>query len=93
MRIMTAAALLLTATVHLAASASCFEKDVPLSEVPSRVLTASSNAVDGIVITEAELIGENSGVFYEVGGKVGDIEYEIRVSPSGVVLEIEEDDD
>lgn len=93
MRVITATALLLATMVCLRASASCFEKDIALSDVPLGVLTAARNAVEGLDIVEAELIGKDDAVVYELEGTVGDSEYEVRVSPSGDVLGIEEEDD
>ena len=48
MRVITATALLLATMVCLRASASCFEKDIALSDVPLGVLTAARNAVEGL---------------------------------------------
>ena len=57
-----------------------------------RVMTAARGAVDRVKIVEAERIGDEGSIVYELEGTAAGIEYEIRVSPSGEVLGIEEDD-
>jgi uncharacterized membrane protein YkoI len=69
------------------------EKSIPLSEVPAAVKDAATAAVEGIVLTEAEVEKEDGQLVYELEGKVGEKEYEIEVSADGKVLEVEEEDD
>ena len=89
----TTFAFLITAAIGIPASVACTEEDIPLSEVPELVMAAASEAVERIVIVEAERIGDDDTVVYELEGRAGGIEYEIHVSPTGEVLRIEEDDD
>ena len=68
------------------------EVEVPLSEVPDVVLAAAREARPGIELTEAELETEDGVQVYELEGELDGVEYEIEVSPSGEVLEIEAED-
>ena len=74
------------------ASAACIEKELALSQVPVKVLTAATNAVDKIELEEAALIGEDVEAVYELEGKVRGTEYEIYVTPAGEVLKIDRED-
>jgi len=65
------------------------EEDIPLDKVPEKIKAAAEKAVKGIKLTEAEL---EDGV-YELEGKVGDDEYEIKITPEGKVIKIEKEDD
>lgn len=67
------------------------EQSVPLSEVPAPVLAAAQGAVDGIVITEAEVEEEDDRLIYELDGTADGQEYEIEVTAEGKVLEVEKD--
>ena len=79
--------------ITLLASCAAFEKEteIPLTEVPEPVMSAALGAVPGIVIEEAELEEEDGEMVYELSGTAGDKEYEIEISASGEVLEVEED--
>jgi len=72
-----------------------FEKDqeIPLSEVPAPVLAAAQSAVEGIVLTDAEVEVEKGQIVYELEGTAGGKEYEIEVAADGKVLEVEQDAD
>ena len=73
-------------------SASSFkeeEREIPLSEVPEQVIAAAKAAVEGIILTEAEIEETRKGLIYEIEGYVGDTEYEIEITPEGDVIEVE----
>ncbi len=67
------------------------EQDIPLSEVPPAVMAAAQQAVPGIEIEEAQLETEDGQQVYELSGTAGDKEYEIEISGTGEILEVEED--
>ncbi len=67
------------------------EQEIPLSEVPPAVLAAAQQAVPGIVIEEAELEKEDGQTVYELSGSADGREYEIEISGTGEILEVEED--
>lgn len=67
------------------------EVDIPMQEVPDLVLAAALDAMPGIKLSEAEYEMESGQKVYELEGKLDGVEYEIEVSSSGEVLEIEED--
>ena len=69
------------------------EEEIPLSQVPLKVRQAAEGAVEGIVLTEAEVEVEDGQKVYELEGVAGGKEYEIEVTADGKVLEVEEDDD
>jgi len=89
-----AMAVLLIALAGCASMRECMngEKSIPLSEVPAAARDAATAAVEGIVLTEAEVEKEDGQLVYELEGKVGEKEYEIEVTADGKVLEIEEED-
>jgi uncharacterized membrane protein YkoI len=93
MRVMNALVFLLAVAIGTPVTASCIEQEIALSDVPEGVLAAAAGAVDRIVINEAERTGNGAAAVYELEGTAGGIEYEIRVSPSGEVLGIEQEDD
>ena len=68
------------------------EKSIPLSEVPAPALEAARAAVEGIVLTEAEVEEEDGQLVYEIEGRANGKEYEIEVTAEGEILEIEEED-
>ena len=66
-------------------------KDIPLKEVPKRVLDAALKAVPSIEILNAEKEREWGRLVYELSGvstKDG-FYYEVEVTPRGKVIEIE----
>ena len=67
------------------------EQDIPLSDVPAAVMEAASQAVPGIVITEAEIEEEDGQKVYELSGEADGKAYEIEISGTGEILEVEED--
>ena len=69
------------------------EEEIPLTEVPKKVLTAAQEAVPGIKLTEAEVEKSRKGLIYELEGTLDRKDYEIEVSADGKVLEIEHEDD
>ena len=68
-------------------------KQVDLSTVPDAVVAAVETAKPDGIITGAEFESEGGVDMYEITVTEGDVEWEIDVSPEGVVLEIVEDDD
>ncbi len=68
------------------------EKSIPLSEVPAPALEAARAAVEGIVLTEAEVEEEDGQLVYEIEGRANGKEYEIEVTAEGEILEIEQED-
>jgi uncharacterized membrane protein YkoI len=69
------------------------ERNVPLSEVPPQVLSAAKGAVPGLLIDEIELEEEDGVQVWEFEGMAGGKRYEVEISPSGEVLEVEEVED
>ena len=67
------------------------EIEIPMNEVPELVLAAALYAMPGIKLSEAEYEMENGQQVYELEGELNGVEYEIEVSSTGEVLEIEED--
>ncbi len=67
------------------------ERVIPLSEVPQEILAAAQQAVPGIQIEEAEIEMENGQQVYELSGIAAGQEYEIEISGTGEILEVEED--
>jgi len=65
------------------------DEDIPLSQVPKNIKEIAKKAVKGIKLTEAELEDGN----YELEGYVGDVEYEIKITPEGKVIKIEKEDE
>lgn len=86
-------AVILTLTVEMTVANAQEEKEVPLNEVPKKVLEAAQKAVPGITLTEAEVETTRKGVVYEIEGTVDGKEYEIEVTAEGTVLEVEEEGD
>ena len=69
------------------------EKDekIALDQVPAAVTKAAQDAVKGITLTEAEKETKDGVVYYELTGKVGEKEYEIKVGADGKVLAVKEE--
>ena len=65
------------------------DEDIPLSQVPKNIKEIAGKAIKGIKFTEAELEDGN----YELEGYVGDVEYEIKITPEGKIIKIEKEDD
>ena len=47
---------------------SCEEQQIPLAAVPEHILAAAESALSGVQLVEAELISNNSQLFYEPRG-------------------------
>lgn len=77
----------------LATGCALFENEVeiPLSDVPPAAMAAAGQAVPGIEIEEAELESEDGQKVYELSGTANGKEYEIEVSGTGEILEVEEE--
>jgi hypothetical protein len=70
------------------------DERIPLEEVPEKALAAAKAAVEGIVLTEAEIEKVKKDlVVYELEGVAAGVKYEIEVTSEGKVIEVEEDDD
>lgn len=69
------------------------EVEVALGDVPDAVKSAAIRAVPGLVLTKAEKETERGATVYSVEGTVDGIEYEVEVSASGDVTEIEREGD
>jgi uncharacterized membrane protein YkoI len=69
------------------------ESAVGLDQVPETVKAAALAAVPGLVLSSAETENEHGSLVYCLHGSVDGREYEVEVSASGEVLEIEQDDD
>jgi hypothetical protein len=62
-----------------------------LAQLPAAIRAAAEQAVQGIVLTEAERKTKGQAVLYEIKGEVGDKEFDITVNAEGKVLEVQED--
>jgi uncharacterized membrane protein YkoI len=69
------------------------EQEIDLSQVPQAVKDAAIAAVPGLVLQEAEVETENGATVYCLEGTANGTEYEVEVTSSGQVLEVEEEDD
>ncbi|HUT56246.1 MAG TPA: PepSY domain-containing protein [Phycisphaerae bacterium] len=69
------------------------DKPIALSEVPAKAREAAAAAVEGIVLTGAEVEREAGRLVYEIKGEANGKKYEIEVTADGKVLEVEPDDD
>ena len=67
------------------------ETPIPLDDVPAAALNAAKDAVPGIELTSAKIETERGQTIYELEGSVGDATWEVEVTPTGEVLEVEED--
>ena len=78
---------------HPAGRKSEHEEDqpIPLADVPEVVKQAALAAVPGLVLEEATVEEEDGELVYDLEGKVGGKEYELEVSATGKVNEIEEE--
>ncbi len=65
---------------------------VPLAEVPAAVMSAAQGAVSGIVFTRAKREFEHGRMVYDMAGTMDGQAYEVEVTESGKVLEIELED-
>ena len=76
---------------------ACFDKsneeDIPLSEVPSNIITIVQNTLPGISLTEAEKETKDDSVIYELEGKlINGKEYEIKIAADGTIIKIKLED-
>jgi uncharacterized membrane protein YkoI len=84
-------AALLTAALIGSTSAGDNEEKIPLDKLPENIKKAVEGAVQGLVLTKAEKETKNGVTVYEVEGKVGAKEYEVKISTDGKVLKVEEE--
>ena len=83
------------AVLSTMALSACSDNDIeiPLSEVPTSIVTIVQNTLPGISLTEAEKEVNKDVVIYELEGKLIDgKEYEIEITESGTILKIELED-
>ncbi len=67
------------------------EENILLSDTPANVIEAANNAVPGGEITEVEMEVEDGETIYEVEKVVDGVEYDIDVTPEGIVKEVEKE--
>ena len=69
------------------------EVDIPVSDVPAKIISIVQNALPGITLTEAEKESKDNVTVYELEGKLltGE-EYEIKITETGILLKIELED-
>jgi uncharacterized membrane protein YkoI len=67
------------------------EEEIPLSEVPAKVLEAANNAVPGGEVKGVEMEIEDGVTIYDVEKVVEGVEYEIEVTANGTVKEVEKE--
>lgn len=87
----------LIAALSLLSLTACFDKDddseIPLSEVPSNIISIVQNTLPGISLTAAEKEVDDNTVIYELEGElINGKKYEIEITESGTILKIELDD-
>lgn len=85
--------------VMLVLFAGCFvvsswsgETKLPLEKVPEHVRQAALEAIPGIELVEAELEEEDGRLLYELEGTFDGKHYEIEITESGEVVEVEQED-
>jgi len=66
------------------------DEKIPLDRLPEAVRKAAEGAVPGVRLTDADRKEKKGRVFFEIDGEAGGKRYEIRVSPEGKVLKVEE---
>ena len=86
-----------TGILSVMSLSACFdnssETDVPLSEVPSNIITIVQNTLPGISLTEAEKEMEDNAVIYELEGRlINGKEYEIEIAEDGTIIKIKLED-
>ena len=92
-RLKLSAAGILSAISLSACFDSSNEVDIPLSEVPSSIITIVQNTLPGISLTEAEKEVKDDTVIYELEGKlINGKEYEIEIAEDGTIIKIELED-
>jgi len=73
----------------------CFssEQTLAISEVPQLVIDAALAEVPGLEIEEASTETEDGILIYEIEGTANGMEYEIEISATGEILEVESEKD
>jgi RNA polymerase sigma-70 factor (ECF subfamily) len=66
------------------------DEKVPLDQLPAAVRMAAAGAVPGVRLTDADRKAKKGRTVYEIDGEAGGKQFEIRVSPEGKVLKVEE---
>ncbi|NJN14155.1 MAG: hypothetical protein HC813_00350 [Planctomycetes bacterium] len=73
--------------------ASGREIEIPVEGLPVAVSRGAAKRVPGLVIHHAERCTEEGVTTYDLEGVADGVEYELEVSASGEVLEVETDHD
>ena len=68
------------------------DEEIELDQVPQNVLEAAQKALPGIELDEAELETKTGTEIYDLEGVLDGKRYELKISSSGEVLSIEDDD-
>ncbi len=80
----------------LALSACCspdHSTNIPIAEVPAKLITVIQNSLPGIALTKAEKQIKNDTVIYELEGRlINGKEYEIKLKEDGTIIEIDLED-
>ncbi|HIE28903.1 TPA: hypothetical protein EYP66_16635 [Candidatus Poribacteria bacterium] len=75
--------------LQVAANDDDNDEEVPVSDVPAKVLQAANKAVSGGEVTKVEKEVEDGEVIYDVKKVVDGVSYEIEVTVDGVVKKVE----
>lgn len=87
------ATLLFSAITLTACTGKSSEIEIPVSEVPAKIVSIVQNALPGITLTEAEKETRDETVIYELEGKlINGKEYEIKIAADGTIIKIELED-
>lgn len=83
----------LLAMAYLSACAGKGTEEIPLSEVPANVMTIVQNTLPGITLKKAEREIKDHVMVYELEGKLDNgNEYEIKITETGTLIEVELED-
>jgi len=69
------------------------EEDIALDDIPAAVMEAALARLPGLVVDEAEIEHTSAGPIYDLEGTIDGVAWEIEITPSGEVIEVEQDDD
>jgi len=88
---------LLITVLAITSLSACFdegkETDIPLTEVPTKIVNIVQNTLPGISLTEAEKETKDDVTIYELEGKmINGNEYEIKIDGSGTIRKIKLED-
>ena len=87
------ATLFFSAITLAACTGKSSEIEIPVSEVPAKIVTIVQNTLPGISLVEAEKEIRDDIVIYELEGKlINGKEYEIKIAADGTIIKIKLDD-